>query len=163
MRASSVTTFYETLDYCFDKVLCDILGKEVQTSVYQLLERNRISRKDVSNRFDDVVSVMTKFLGTSSRVVIQRTVVEMFKQYSQRVTFSYSDSLKDQLEVLKGSVTANHLAPKRLWENISFDSLEQLHDGPKSPEESTSGPFSQGYNSFYRTKKGISSSVSDPS
>jgi len=47
MRSDVVTTFYETLDYCFEQALRDILGQSVQGSVYELLERNRIHRRDL--------------------------------------------------------------------------------------------------------------------
>jgi len=46
MRSDVVTTFYETLDYCFEQALRDILGQSVQGSVYELLERNRIPGRD---------------------------------------------------------------------------------------------------------------------
>jgi hypothetical protein len=126
MRANVVTAFYETLDYCFEQALRDILGSSVENSVFQLLERNKISRKDVSSRFDDVVGVMLKALGTCSRVIVQRTVAEMYKQYSQRINFTYWDSLQEQLTSLRESVVANHLAPKRVWEKISYDTVERL-------------------------------------
>jgi len=59
-----VSTFYETLDYCFEQALRDILGRSVQGSVYELLERNRIPKKDISSRFNDVAAVLLRFLGS---------------------------------------------------------------------------------------------------
>jgi hypothetical protein len=126
MRANVMTAFYETLDYCFEQALRDILGSSVEDSVYALLDRNKIARKDVSNRFDEVVAVMLKSLGTCSRVIVQRTVTEMYNQYSQRINFTYLDSLKEQLTSLRESVVANHLAPRRSWQNINYDTLERL-------------------------------------
>jgi len=126
MRANVVTAFYETLDYCFEQALRDILGSSVEGSVFELLVRNKIPRKDVSYRFDDVVAVMLKSLGNCSRVIVQRTVAEMYKQYSQRINFTYWDSLKEQLTSLRESVVANHLAPRRVWEKISYDTVERL-------------------------------------
>src|SRR5207245_9372052 len=100
MRSDVVTTFYETLDYCFEQALRDILGRSVQGSVYELLERNRIPKKDISSRFNDVAAVLLKFLGTCSRVIVQRRVVERYKQYSQRIDSSYWYSSSDQLSAL---------------------------------------------------------------
>src|SRR5712692_8019675 len=126
MRANVVTAFYVTLDYCFEQALRDILGSLVEGSVFELLVRNKIPRKDVSYRFDDVVAVMLKSLGNCSRVIVQRTVAEMYNQYSQRINFTYWDSLKEQLTSLRESVVANHLAPRRVWEKISYDTVERL-------------------------------------
>ena len=154
MRSDVVTTFYETLDYCFEQALRDILGPSVQGSVYELLERNRIRRRDVSNSFKEVVAIMLRSLGTGSRVIVQRTVAEMFKQYSQRLNSSYWDSLQDQLTSLEGSVVANHLAPRRVWENVSFDSLEKL-DRSESLDDPPELSPSQNYSSLYRLKKGL--------
>ena len=116
MRTTLVDTFYDTLDYCFETVLGDMLGSGVREAVYLLLDRNGIPRMDISNRFDDTVEVLTKVLGTCSRVLVHRTVAEMYKQYSQRLEFSYQDSLRDRLALLKASVIANHLVPRRLNE-----------------------------------------------
>ena len=118
-----VDTFYETLNYCFETVLAEMLGRAVQDSVYSLLERSGIQRREVAARFDEVVEVMIKNLGTCSRVVVHRTVTEMYKQYSQRLDFTYSDSLRDRLMLLKESTMVNHLVPKRAYESSSLDSL----------------------------------------
>jgi hypothetical protein len=48
----------------------------------------------------------------------------MFRQYSQRADFSYQDSLRDRLIVLKEAVVANHLIPKGRHDGIDFDSVE---------------------------------------
>lgn len=135
MRASLVTDFYDTLDYCLDLVLGDLLGMSVRESVYGLLARNGIARQDISNRFDEAVEVMMRVLGACSRVVVHRTVSEMYKQYSQRLDFSYSDSLKERLALLKEAVLANHLVPKRHYEGTSFDVSEYLR-----ASTSTHGP-----------------------
>ena len=124
MRSSLVEMFHETLGSCFASTLKDMLGLTVCESVYGLLERNGIPRGEISNRFDDTVTVLTKALGASSRVLVHRTVVEMFRQYSQRAEFSYQDSLRDRLIVLKEAVVANHLIPKSRHDGIDFDSVE---------------------------------------
>jgi len=120
-----VESFHETLGYCFGKVLLETLGPKVQAAVYDLIVRSGIRKDDIANRFDDVVQALTSTLGTSSRVVIHRTVVEMFKEYSQRLDFSYTDSLRERLALLKEAVVANHVLPRRLREEETFDSIEK--------------------------------------
>jgi hypothetical protein len=151
LRTAIVSTFYETLDYCFEQAVKDILGDAVQGSVYGLLERNRIPKKDVANRFNDVVAIMLKTLGACSRVIVQRTVSEMYKQYAQRINFSYEDSLQQQLTILESSVVANHLTPRRAYQNVSFDSLETLE---RTEDSDGSSPASLSHSGLYRYKKG---------
>jgi hypothetical protein len=55
---------------------------------------------------------------------VHRTLVEIFRQYSQRADFSYQDSLRDRLIILKEAVVANHLIPKNRHDGIDFDSVE---------------------------------------
>ena len=150
MRSSLVDTFYESLGYCFGKVLLETLGPKVQAAVYDLLARSGIRKEEISNRFDDVVQALTSTLGTASRVVVHRTVVEMFKQYSQRLDFSYTDSLRDRLALLKEAVVANHVLPRRLHDDGTFDSVER-------PDWSEGSNASKGetYSSFYPMKKGV--------
>jgi hypothetical protein len=142
-----VDIFYESLGYCFGKPLTETLGPAVQAAVYDLLGRTGIRREEVSNRFDDVVQALTTSLGACSRVVIHRTVVEMFKEYSQRLDFSYTDSLRDRLALLKETVVANHVLPHRLRDESAFDSVEKPDwiDAPKS----------QTYSSLYPMKKDV--------
>src|SRR6266581_6469006 len=116
--------FHETLGLCFTSTLKDMLVLSVFESVYGLLHINGIPKVDICNRFDDTVTVLTKAFGASSRVLVHRTVVEMFRQYSQRAEFSYQDSLRDRLIVLKEAVVANHLIPKSKHDGIDFNSAE---------------------------------------
>src|SRR3989475_2147285 len=149
LRSPLTEIFYETLGYCFGKALLETLGPTVQATVYDLLGRSGIRKEEVSNRFDDVVGALTKTLGACSRVVIHRTVVEMFKEYSQRLDFSYTDSLRDRLAVLKEAVVANHVLPRRLHDDSTFDSVEKPDwTGPDAPKGQT-------YSSLYPMKKGI--------
>ena len=149
MRSSLVESFYETLGYCFGKVLLETLGPRVQASVYDLLGRSGIKKEEISNRFDGVVQALTSTLGTSSRVIVHRTVVEMFKEYSQRLDFSYTDSLRDRLALLKETVVANHVLPRRLREEGTFDSVEK-------PDWSEGNALKgQAYSSLYPMKKGV--------
>ena len=123
MQGSLVESFQETLGRCFASSLRGMLGSTVSESIYGLLERNGIRRTEISNRFDDTVAVLTKALGSSSRVLVHRTVVEMFRQYSQRADFSYQDSLRERLIVLREAVVAQHLVPKVMREGFDLDSV----------------------------------------
>ena len=126
MRSPLTEVFYDTLTFCFGKVLMETLGPKVQASVYDLIERGGIRRADISNRFDDVVQVLRSTIGASSRVIVHRTVVEMFKEYSQRLDFSYTDPLRERLALLKEQAVSNHILPRRLHDESTFDSLERL-------------------------------------
>ena len=132
MQGSLVESFQETLGRCFASSLRDMLGSAVGESIYGLLERNGIRRTEISNRFDDTVAVLTKALGSSSRVLVHRTVVEMFRQYSQRADFTYQDSLRERLTVLKEAVVAQHLVPRVMREGFDLDSvaIAARTDGP---------------------------------
>ena len=123
MQGSLLESFQETLGRCFASSLRDMLGSAVGESIYGLLERNGIRRTDISNRFDDTVAVLTKALGSSSRVLVHRTVVEMFQQYSQRADFSYQDSLRERLTVLREAVMAQHLVPRIMRDGFDHDSV----------------------------------------
>jgi hypothetical protein len=150
LRSPLAEIFYETLGYCFGKVLLETLGPTVQASIYNLLERSGIRKEDISNRFDDAVQALTSTLGTCSRVVVHRTVVEMFKEYSQRLDFSYTDSLRDRLALLKEAVVANHVLPHRLRDESTFDSVEK-----PDWSEGSGAPKGQAYSSLYPMKKGV--------
>src|SRR5713101_8942259 len=125
MRSPLVTVSHETLGSCFVSTLKDMLGSGVCESVYGLLERNGIPKREICDRFDDTMTVLTKVLGASSRVLVHRTFVEMFRQYSQRADFSYQDSLRDRLIVLKEAVVANHLISKNRHDGIDLDGVER--------------------------------------
>lgn len=150
MRTTLVDTYFETLDYCFDMVLGDMLGSAVRDSVYSLLERNGIQRREFGTRFDNVVEVLTRSLGSCSRVVVHRTVIEMYKQYSQRLDLNYDDSLREKLNLLKESTIANHLVPRRHYETSTFDSLYQQVRGSEGNPQSGGSQ-----SSFYPLKKGV--------
>jgi hypothetical protein len=123
MRSSLVEAFHDTLGTCFGSTLKDMLGPAVCESVYGLLEKNGVPRREISTRFDDAVTLLARFLGSSSRVLVHRTVVELFHQYSQRADFSYQDSLRERLVVLKETVVANHLVPRGPRDLTEFDSV----------------------------------------
>ncbi len=136
MRSSLVEAFHETLGTCFASTLRDMLGAAVSESIYGLLEKNGIRAGEISNRFDDTVTVLTKALGGSSRVLVHKTVLEMFRQYSQRADFSYQDSLRERLVVLKEAVLANHLVPRGHYDVTEFDSVAIARVGNRNADSS---------------------------
>ncbi len=114
MRTTIVETFQATMNECFDGVVEKMLGRQVKEEVFQLLERNGIRRSEVSNRFDDVVEALTDAFGNSARVLVYKTVTELYSEYSLRANFAFSDSLRDQLAILKERVVADLLKPKHV-------------------------------------------------
>ena len=132
VRSPLITVFHDTLGYCFDSALRDMLGPSVRDSVYGLLERSRIPRAEVANRFDEAVDVLVRGFGAASRVLVHRTLVELFGQYSLRLDFSYQDSLRDRLWRLKEQVVDSHIIPRRLQEASWHDEASVLNRSNKS-------------------------------
>jgi hypothetical protein len=89
------------------------MGTSVRDIVYDHLEKKGILRSDISNKFDDVVRILTESFGESSRVIVYKTIVELHQQYSMRPSFTYEDSLRDHLSLLRERVGTDHLVPKR--------------------------------------------------
>ena len=112
MRTPLVTVFHDTLNYCFASVL-ETMGTSVRDVVYDHLAKNGISRSDISNKFDDVVRILTESFGGSARVIVYKTIVQLHQQYSMRANFTYQDSLRDHLTLLRERVGTDHLVPKR--------------------------------------------------
>ncbi len=121
LRSPLVTVFHDTSGFCFESALRDVLGPAVRDSVYGLLERSGIPQREVPSRFDEAVAVLMKLLGEPSRVLVHRTLVGLFGQYSRRVDFSYEDSLRNRLLLLKEEGSSGHLVPKRLYESYGLD------------------------------------------
>ena len=96
--------------------------------MYRNLEKGGISKGLVSSVFDDVVRVLSSVFGEGYRMIVHRTVVDLYKEYSQRINFSYSDSLKYHLEFLRERVVVDHLRPRGSQE----DSLDSYFDQKKS-------------------------------
>ena len=88
------------------------MGPAVKEQVLQLLERYGIPRSQIAARFDDVVKVLTDAFGNSSRLLVYRTVVELYDEYSLRPNFGFYDSLRDQMIFLKERVVADLLRPR---------------------------------------------------
>jgi len=113
LRAALITYFDDTVNYCFNVVL-ETMGTSVREVIYDRLARRGIPASDISSRFDAVVQILQESFGGSARILVYKTVVELFQQYSMRVDFTYQDSLKDHLFLLKERVVNDHLVPRRV-------------------------------------------------
>lgn len=120
MRTDIVETFQATMQECFVSVVDNMLGPKVREEVLRLLERRGISLGEISGRFDDVVTVLSGAFGNSARVLVYKTVVELYSEYSVSAGFSFYDSLRDQIMFLKERVMSDLLRPKQL---LSIDSF----------------------------------------
>ena len=99
------------MNQCFITVVENILGRTVKDQILNLLERNGILRSEISSRFDEVVQVLTVSFGECIRVLVFKTVTELYKEYSLRADFSFGESLKDQVALLKERVVSDLLKP----------------------------------------------------
>ena len=124
MRTPLVTIFEDTLNRCFSSALEATLGREVRDEVYRNLEKRGVSKNLVSSMFDNVAQVLMDVFGEGYRMIIHRTIVDLYKEYSQRIDFSYVDSLKRPLEFLRERVVVDHLRPRGSRE----DSLDSFFD-----------------------------------
>jgi hypothetical protein len=112
LRTNIIETFQATLTDCFNLTVENILGRAVKEQLLQILRENKIQVSEIGSRFDDVARLMNDVFGNSSRLVIYRTVVEMYDEYSIRTTFGFYDSLRDQLVFLKERVLADLMKPR---------------------------------------------------
>ncbi len=120
MRVLTVEAFHETMSFCFNSVIQDMFGRPVRDEIFRLLEKNGIRQSEVPLRFDDVVKILTAAFGNSARVIVYKTVVELHREYSQRADFSYEDSLRDRINLLKNKVLADLIKPRHLLSNDSY-------------------------------------------
>lgn len=135
MRAQISDLFHETVNDCFRSAL-DGMGPTVRDVIYDLLSKKGIEQAEISSRFDDVVVVLTDSLGASARVIIYRTMTLLCQEYQMRTDFSYQDSLRDRMVLLKDRVVADHLYPKRVQRNdpgLSPPNNAQLSQSPRVP------------------------------
>jgi hypothetical protein len=90
------------------------MGSSVRDLVYDHLRRRGIPESEVPTQFDDVVRALNESFGGSARVIIYKTLVELYQQYSMRVDFTYQDSLRDHLSMLRERVVVDHILPRRV-------------------------------------------------
>jgi len=100
------------MNKCFSTVIEDILGRTVRAEIFQLLNRNGIQPSEISSRFDDVLDILTSAFGEGARVLVFKTVTELYKEYSQRAGFTFGESLKDQIILLRERVATDLLKPR---------------------------------------------------
>ena len=93
------------------------MGPTVRDVIYDLLAKKGIEQPEISSRFDDVVAILMDSLGASARVLIYRTMTLLCQEYQVRADFTYQDSLRDRMVLLRDRVVADHLYPKRVQRN----------------------------------------------
>jgi hypothetical protein len=122
VRTALVTTFHDTVNYCFNSVL-ETMGTSVRDVVYQRLSNKGVPAEEVSTRFDEMVEMLHESFGGSARIIVYKTMVDLYQQYGMRVDFTYQDSLKDHMVLLRERVVADHMVPKRAQrdDSILFD------------------------------------------
>ena len=132
VRTALVTTFHETVNFCFNTVL-ETMGTSVREVVFERLRGRGILEEDVSTRFDEVVDVLNASFGGAARVIVYKTIFELYMQYGMRVDFTYQDSLKDHMVLLRERVIMDHMVPKRVQRDytaLSFSSPMIQTPGP---------------------------------
>ena len=112
MRADIIETFQATVVQCFSTTLENLFGRPVKEQMMRILAEHKIPRSEIGARFDDVAKVLTDVFGSSSRLLIYKTVVELYEEYSIRATFGFYDSLRDQILFLRERVLADIIKPR---------------------------------------------------
>ena len=120
MRAPLETFFHDTVSYCFNMAL-EGMGETVRDVIIAHLGQRGIPKAEISTRFDDVVKVLTDTFGTSARIIIYRTMIELYKEYSLTAEFTYQDSLRDRFILLRDRVLADHLMPRHSQKGMPDD------------------------------------------
>ncbi len=115
-----MTIFHDTVSLCFNSAL-DGMGATVRDVICDHLKKRGIPEAEISTRFDDVVKILTEAFGTSARIIVYKTMVELCKEYSIRADFTYQDSLRDRFILLKDRVIADHLVPKHAQRGLPED------------------------------------------
>jgi hypothetical protein len=112
LRSDIIETFQATTVQCFSQTLENLFGRPVREQLMRILAEHKIPRSEIGARFDDVARVLTNVFGSSSRLLIFKTVVELYEEYSVRATFGFYDSLRDQILYLRERVLANIIKPR---------------------------------------------------
>jgi hypothetical protein len=137
LRTNIIETFQDTLSQCFSLTLENIFGRAVKEQLMQVLADNNIPRLEIGVRFDDVARILTNVFGNSSRLLIYRTVVELYEEYSVRPTFGFYDSLRDQILFLQQRVLADIMKPRH---TATID--DSIYTAGHRPDNSIQGPNS---------------------
>src|SRR5260370_1541430 len=78
----------------------------------RILDEHKITRSEIGARFDDVARVLNDVFGSSSRLLVFKTVIELYEEYSVRASFGFYDSLKDQILYLREKVLGDIIKPR---------------------------------------------------
>ena len=114
MRSDIIETFQGTLVQCFSLTLEILFGRPVKEQLMRILAEHKIPRSEIGARFDDVAKVLTDVFGSSSRLLVYKTVVGLYEEYSVRTNFGFYDSLRDQLLFLRERVLSDILKPRHV-------------------------------------------------
>ncbi len=112
MRSDIIETFQGSLLRCFGQTLENLFGRPVREQLMRILAEHKIPRSEIGARFDDVARILNDVFGSSSRLLVFKTVVELYEEYSVRATFGFYDSLKDQIMYLREKVLADIIKPR---------------------------------------------------
>ena len=112
MRSDIIETFQGTLVQCFSLTLEILFGRPVKEQLMRILAEHKIPRSEIGARFDDVAKVLTDVFGSSSRLLVYKTVVGLYEEYSVRANFGFYDSLREQLLFLRERVLSDILKPR---------------------------------------------------
>ena len=112
MRSDIIETFQGMLVQCFSQTIENLFGRPVKEQLIRILAEHKIPKSEIGARFDDVARVLADVFGSSSRLLIFKTVVELYEEYSVRATFGFYDSLKDQILYLRERVLADIIKPR---------------------------------------------------
>src|SRR3989442_5635604 len=74
----------------------------------------------------------------SARVLIYRTMTLVCQEYQVRADFSYQDSLRDRMVLLRDRVVADHLYPKRVQRNDPVFSTPNTAQFAQNPSQTLS-------------------------
>jgi hypothetical protein len=159
MRKRLIDVFEDSLNNFLKAALGAILGPNVRDEVYTVLSARGITSKDVPARFDDVVKVLTETFGAlGSKVILHKAIVDLYLEYSQRIDFSFGESLQDKLLFLRERVVSEHIWPRRYQNADSFFDKEERRED----ENPVASSNQASWNGLYHYKKGVGSD-SNPS
>ena len=113
MRSDAIETFQATLVQCFGTTLENLFGRPVKEQLMRILADRKIPRSEIGARFDDVAMILNDVFGSSSRLLIYKTVVELYEEYSVTAAFGFYDSFRDQILYLRERVLSDILKPRR--------------------------------------------------
>jgi len=95
------------------------MGSSVRDVVYERLRRRGIPPGYVSTRFDDIIAVLNESFGECARIIVYKTMIELYQQYGMSVDFTYQDSLTDHMVLLRERVVMDHMVPRRVQRDDS--------------------------------------------